>query len=657
MCPKRSISIPRLELTAAVLSVQLSKMVQEELRLPITDIVFWNDSTSVLQYIRNESRRLRTFVANRVARIQDATDESQWRYVNTASNPADEGSRGLSAERMIKDGRWLKGPQFLMMNEDHWPIPPVVMQGTVPNPDILPLNDALERDPELKRVVTQTALVREKPKVNEFLTKYLSWNRLKRGVAWLLRFVQYLHTHCKGLADDSSLKQGGLSVERDRCTSLEEAGDGHLRKEVQGATVLSSQTESCFDGCILRVGGRLRNAPIDQEMKHPIILPSNHKVTELVIIHHHLLVGHSGVGMTWSSLREKFWVVRGGATVRRVIGNCFECKKRNAPLRQQFMGDLPAARVTPDNPPFTSVGVDYFGPVYVKQGRSHIKRYGCIFTCLSMRVVHLEVAHSLDTDAFINALRRFIARRGKPQIIMSDNGTNFVGGERELRESLDDLNQRRVSDFLLQQGIRWQFNPPTASHMGGVWERIIRSVSKILRYLLKEQVVSDEVLLTLMAEVGAILNARPLTPLSFDPGDVEPLTPNHLLLLRANPSLPPGLFQKEDAYSRRRWRQAQFLADQFWSVGFESTYLYCNFDRSGRSEYRIFKLEIWSWWRMTGCLSVIGLWEESAKPTQTMKATSDRWRSRPGLATSDDHSPSCVSSRVPRTKLLLLFRL
>ncbi|XP_038061114.1 uncharacterized protein LOC119731899 [Patiria miniata] len=219
LCPKRSISIPRLELTAAVLSVQLSKMVQEELRLPITDIVFWTDSTSVLQYIRNESRRFRTFVANRVARIQDATDESQWRYVNSESNPADEGSRGLSAERMIKDGRWLKGPQFLMMNEDHWPIPPVVLQGTVPNPDILPLNDALERDPELKRVVTQTALVQEKLKVDEFLAKYSSWNRLKRGVSWLLRFVQYLHIRCKGIADDSSLKQGGFSVEE--CQSAE----------------------------------------------------------------------------------------------------------------------------------------------------------------------------------------------------------------------------------------------------------------------------------------------------------------------------------------------------------------------------------------------------------------------------------------------------
>ena len=105
---------------------------------------------------------------------------------------------------------------------------------------------------------------------------------------------------------------------------------------------------------------------------------------------------------------------------------------------QQIMGELPMVRVSPDRPPFTFVGVDYFGPLYVKQGRSHVKRYGCIFTCLVVRAVHVEIAHSLNKDSSINALRRFISRKGKPEKILSDNGTNFVGGERELRESLSE---------------------------------------------------------------------------------------------------------------------------------------------------------------------------------------------------------------------------
>ena len=279
-------------------------------------------------------------------------------------------------------------------------------------------------------------------------------------------------------------------------------------------TVLSKLNPIVVDGIVRVGGGRLQNAPFDDEMKHPFILPSDQHVTKLLIIHQHHLVGHSGAGMTWTALREKYWVLRGGAIVRKVIGKCFSCKRRNAKKMEQFMADLPASRVTPDKPPFSFVGVDYFGPIMVKQGRSRVKRYGCLFTCLNCRAVHLEVANSLDTDSFINALRRFISRRGKPSNIISDNGTNFKVAERERRENLERLNQTRVTNFLVEQGIDWNFNTPAASHIGGAWERMVRSVRKILTSLLGQQIVCDEVLSTVMAEVEAILNARPLTQLS-----------------------------------------------------------------------------------------------------------------------------------------------
>ena len=241
------------------------------------------------------------------------------------------------------------------------------------------------------------------------------------------------------------------------------------------------------------------------------------------------------------------------------------CKKRDAKQGEQVMADLPEERLTPDKPPFTYVGLDYFGPLYVRQGRSQVKRYGCIFTCLTTRAIHIEIAHSLDTSSFIDALRRFVSRRGHPELIRSDNGTNFVGGERELKESIQAWNQGKINDYLCQKGITWKFNPPLSSHMGGIWERQIRTIRRILKVLLKEQLVTDEALITLMAEVESIVNSRPITPLNNDPNDLEPLTPNHLLLLRKGPhSLPPGTFSKEDLYSRRRWRQIQYLADIFW---------------------------------------------------------------------------------------------
>lgn len=156
------------------------------------------------------------------------------------------------------------------------------------------------------------------------------------------------------------------------------------------------------------------------------------------------------------------------------------------------MADLPKDRLQPDLPPFTSVGVDYFGPFEVKRGRSFIKRYGVIFTCMASRAVHLEIAYSLDTSSCINALRRFISRRGQVSHIRSDNGTNFVGTERELREALSALNHQKIQKALLQSGVKWSFNTPTASHHGGTWERIIRMVRQVLNSVLHQQSVDDE---------------------------------------------------------------------------------------------------------------------------------------------------------------------
>ncbi|XP_041461181.1 uncharacterized protein LOC121412436 [Lytechinus variegatus] len=554
LSPLKTVSIPRLELSAAVLAVDVNRFLQEELDVPVNETFYWTDSTAVLQYIRNESRRFHTFVANRVAKIHEASHVSQWRHVGTKNNPADDGSRGMTAKELIDNPRWLQGPQFLQQDEENWPAPPEVIQ------------ELSADDLEVKKVQVHT--ITSKNPVDELITRYSSWISLLRGVAWLLRYKQYL----KSRGDDKTVSADDLSPQELKAAEVE------VIRYVQNQSFPEEMNESStrqkssrldklhpikVDG-LLRVGGRLSRAPLTDEEKHPIILPNDHHVTTLIIKEHHQQVGHSGAVTTWTALRQKFWVLRGGTTVRKIIGNCFKCKRRNSPRGKQIMADLPEERVTPDRPPFTTTGLDYFGPFLVKRGRSQEKRYGCVFTCLASRAVHLEVAHSLDTDSFINALRRFINRRGCPDKIYSDNGTNFKSGHRELKESITALNSKKVGRYLAQTGIQWEFNPPGASHMGGVWERIIRSVRKILESLLNQQTLTDESLLTLLTEVEAILNARPLTKISLDPRDHEPLTPNHLLLLRRSQSLPPGIFNKEDCYVRKRWRQVQYMADQFW---------------------------------------------------------------------------------------------
>ena len=219
-----------------------------------------------------------------------------------------------------------------------------------------------------------------------------------------------------------------------------------------------------------------------------------------------------------SCLRNKFWVVKGRSAVRRTIRACKECARRNARPGEQLMANLPCDRITPGKPPFTYVGVDFFGPFEVKQGLSRVKRYGCLFTCLVVRAVHIEIAHLLETDSMINALRRFISVQGQPEEIQSDQGTNFTSANKEMQGIMSDIDEHKVNKFCLQRDIKWLFNPPVASHMGGVWERMIRSIRRILKATLKEQLVNDEVLSTVMAEAVYIINSN--TQSSFTPATI-----------------------------------------------------------------------------------------------------------------------------------------
>ena len=580
--PMKTISIPRLELSAAVISVKLHTLILEELECPIKSTVYWTDSTSVLRYIRNQSRRFQTFVANRVAMIQDASAVSQWRHVSTDNNPADIASRGIKAGDTSKLKQWLSGPDFLWESESKWPAQPEFLKDLPPD------------DPEVKgeSKQAQVNVITQERGVHSLLLYYSSWYPLQKAIAWMVRFKEYLCSKYLPSKSHVAPTKGPITVQeiknatkniviivqkqsfpreytmlKNPPAAISEKADKftsgrYSKKSLPKDSTLRKLNPVLSDN-ILRVGGRLERAPIAFNMKHPIILPNKHHVSELVIRHYHVLEGHCGPTHVLSSVRQRFWIVQGHSAVRRVIGNCIDCKKRNARPGQQIMAPLPTARLIPFEPPFTRVGVDYFGPLHVKQGRSQVKRYGCLFTCMSVRAVHIEIAHSLEADSFICAYQRFVSRRGKPKEIFSDNGTNFKGGERELREALERWNQDKINDRLRQDEVQWNFNPPEASHQGGVWERMIKSVRKILNSLMKEQVVSDETLLTLMAEVEKIINDRPITEMSNSSEDPEPLTPSKLLLLKDNSSVPYDIVEKEDVYNKR-WRAAQCMANAFW---------------------------------------------------------------------------------------------
>ena len=532
----KQMTIPRLELSAAVLAVRMNQTLQEEFQLKFDRTAFWTDSTAVLQYIKNEYKRFYTFVANRLAVIHDGSELSQRNYVPTNINPADDVSRGLTVKELLSNERWFRGPAFLWEKKSSWPTNPVSSAN---------LSD---EDPKVRAQGQTNHVIQmeEKRPLDLMMLQYSSWYKFKRAIAWLLRFVQFLKVRrCLRVSSPVDASPcDRLSVDELRYAetqiiqyvqksafllvikALQDVSNGkpdkHKLKNI-GSFGSVYKLRPFLDGDgTLRVGGRLQNSTLEYQSKHQLLLPSKYHVTKLLIMDVHESVGHLGQEYVLTNLRQKYWIIQGRASVRRVLGSCLTCRKQNAPKGQQVMADLPSDRLTPDEPPFSFVGIDFFGPLYVKQGRSNVKHYGCLFSCLTMRATHIEVTECLETDSFINALRRFNSRRGTPKMIRSDNGTNLTGGEREIPEAIGNWNQQKIEGFLHQKNIEWKFNPPGASHMGGVWERVIRSVRKILRVLIREQLVSGEALRNLMAEIEGILNGRPLTPNSNSSIDAEP---------------------------------------------------------------------------------------------------------------------------------------
>ncbi|KAK3895047.1 hypothetical protein Pcinc_001215 [Petrolisthes cinctipes] len=543
LAPLKGSTIPRLELAGALEAVRLDKLLQEELQMPLEQSIYWTDSTIVLWYLQSPEKRFQTYVANRVAKILEHTISSQWRYVPTAENTGDIASRGMTADELITEHRWCKGPAFLYLERSKWPRQPS-------------FNCAkLEEMAEVKKSPLVYTTRTDEDHLGRLLNYYSSWHGLKKATAWLLRVREMLRkqSYPKGPISPREMKTAEEAIVRHAQTVF-------LQDKMTGLEKLSPKKSTTG---LLLVGGRLNNLNEENYTKHQLIVPHEHPAAKLIIEDLHKKLGHAGVERVLAESRRLYWILKGRKLVKKTVHQCITCKKLRGKTEVQQMADLPASRVTPYEPPFTRVRVDYFGPFMVKRARSKVKRYGCIFTCLSIRAVHIEVSYTLDTDSFINALERFIARRGEPKEIWSDNGTNFVGAQRELHRSIKDWNQNQIHEHLLKREITWKFNPPEASHMGGVWERQIRTVRAVLAGVIKQQTLDDESLVTLIAVVESIINGRPITKLSDDPRDDRPLTPNHILRLGTGQILPAGKFETGDMY-RRRWKQVQYLADIFW---------------------------------------------------------------------------------------------
>ena len=319
-------------------------------------------------------------------------------------------------------------------------------------------------------------------------------------------------------------------------TKLDEA-ERHLQYLVQGEPFTSERKDllenkhvkrssriapfSTFVGPngLIRSAGRIKRlVEIDFDVKHPIVLDARHFFVKLFLRHNHVKHHHQGIDYLRAKVQERYTILKLRSSLRFIKSNCLTCRKFRAATIQPIMADLPVERLAYQSPLFTNTGLDYFGPFYVTVRRTTEKRWGFLFTCLTTRAVHVEIVPSMDASSCVMGVERFVSRRGTPDIIWSDNGTNFVGAEKQLRENIEKWNTINIAVELAHKGIKWRFNPPSAPHQGGIWERLVRSFTRVLYTTLGTRRLTDEVLSTTFCLVEHALNSRPLTPVSANLG-------------------------------------------------------------------------------------------------------------------------------------------
>ncbi|XP_073964467.1 uncharacterized protein [Choristoneura fumiferana] len=557
VAPPKPTTIPRLELCGALLSARLVDKVKTALRLNIDSCYYWCDSTIVLGWINSPKLTLKSFVLNRINEITENTDPSSWHYVPTELNPADIGSRGFIPSQLNQSNIWWFGPDYLLLNKEHWPKKPTHKVDNLPETKIV-CHVSLTEQVQLEEM-------------NTFVTKYSSFEKLRRILAYVHRFIfncrypnNKFTNYLKISELNSSVNSLCLIVQKEMFKNEYNVLKNNNQLPLKNKLI--NVNPFLHTDNLIRVGGRLSNSNYDYDTKHPIILHASHHVTKLLFEYYHKLLLHAGPQLLLATIRHKYWPIGGRNLARKTVHNCITCCRFAGKSVQPIMGNLPEQRVHIDYP-FINTAVDYAGPILIanRKGRGCqlIKSYVCVFVCLAVRAVHIELVTELSSQAFIAALNRFIARRGKPANIFSDNASNFVGTSNELARLLKS-SSLEISKYASENSINFQFSPAYSPHFNGLAEGSVKSIKHHLKRVLALANLTYEEMNTLLVQIESILNSRPLTPLSSDPRDLVPLTPAHFLIGRTLMMLPSPQVN-DSTVSVSRYMRTQQLKTHFWS--------------------------------------------------------------------------------------------